>query len=103
MKARILVRLAVIGVGVVSVVSCTLGPEPERPTTAAEVSDTWVHAPEIETTPLPEVAPWWREFGDETTTELVELALANNPGDSTSIVRAAKYRSPTDHVHDLRL
>jgi multidrug efflux system outer membrane protein len=79
MKARILVRLAVIGVGVVSVVSCTLGPEPERPTTAAEVSDTWVHAPEIETTPLPEVAPWWREFGDETTTELVELALANNP------------------------
>ena len=58
---------------------CTLGPEPERPVTAADVSDTWVHAPEAETTPLPEVAPWWREFGDETTTELVELALENNP------------------------
>jgi len=60
-------------------VGCTLGPDSERPTTAADVGDTWVHAPETETTPLPEVAPWWREFGDETTTELVELALANNP------------------------
>ena len=60
-------------------VGCTLGPEPERPTTAADVSDAWVHAPEAEAMPLPEVAPWWREFGDETTTELVELALANNP------------------------
>ncbi|MBD3857113.1 MAG: TolC family protein, partial [Acidobacteria bacterium] len=60
-------------------VGCTLGPDPERPTTAADVGDTWVHAPEAETTPLPEVAPWWREFGDETTTELVELALENNP------------------------
>ena len=65
--------------GLVLAVGCTLGPDPERPTTAADVGDTWVHAPEAETTPLPEVAPWWREFGDETTTELVELALENNP------------------------
>jgi outer membrane protein TolC len=74
-------NLRVIGVvvGLVLAVGCTLGPDPERPTTAADVSDNWVHAPEAETTPLPEVAPWWREFGDETTTELVELALENNP------------------------
>ena len=65
--------------GLVLAVGCTLGPDPERPTTAADVGDTWVHAPDAETTPLPEVAPWWREFGDETTTELVELALENNP------------------------
>ncbi len=57
---------------------CTLGPEPERPTTAADVSESYVHASEAEQAPLPEVAPWWREFGDQTTTELVELALANN-------------------------
>ena len=57
---------------------CTLGPEPERPETAADVSDTWVHAPEAETAELPEVSPWWREFGDQTTTELVERALEHN-------------------------
>jgi multidrug efflux system outer membrane protein len=60
------------------VVGCTLGPEPERPTTAADVGDSYTYAPEGDTEPLPEVTPWWREFGDETTTELVQLALAHN-------------------------
>ncbi len=57
---------------------CTLGPEPERPTTAADVGDSYVYASNVATTELPEVSPWWRTFGDETTVELVELALANN-------------------------
>jgi multidrug efflux system outer membrane protein len=57
---------------------CTVGPEPERPVTAADVSETYVHASEEDRPELPEVSPWWRTFGDETTTELVELALANN-------------------------
>jgi multidrug efflux system outer membrane protein len=74
-----LTRTTAVGVALILIVGCTLGPEPERPATAADVSDTWVYASEAETMPLPEVAPWWREFGDETTTELVELALDNNP------------------------
>jgi len=57
---------------------CTLGPEPERPVTAADVSDTYVHATVQEAAELPEVSPWWRTFGDDTTTDLVELALQNN-------------------------
>ena len=57
---------------------CTLGPKPERPTTAADLSGTYVYAPETEQEDFPDVTPWWREFGDQTTTELVELALANN-------------------------
>ena len=57
---------------------CTLGPEPERPATAADVSDSYAYAPGTEPLPLPEVSHWWRTFGDETTTDLVELALANN-------------------------
>ena len=57
---------------------CTLGPEPERPATAADISETYAHASDARQEPAPEVSPWWREFGDQTTTELVELALANN-------------------------
>jgi len=57
---------------------CTMGPEPERPTTAADVGDAYVHASEVTPADLPEVSPWWRTFGDEATIELVELALANN-------------------------
>ena len=62
----------------IAAAGCTLGPEPERPATAADVSGTYVYAPEVEQKPFPDVTPWWREFGDQTTTELVELALENN-------------------------
>jgi multidrug efflux system outer membrane protein len=64
--------------GLLLAVGCTLGPDPERPATAADVSDAYVYASEQEVAALPEVSPWWRTFGDETTTELVELALENN-------------------------
>ena len=63
----------------VGLAGCTMGPEPERPTTAADVGERFVHASEeVTVADLPEVSPWWRTFGDETTVELVELALANN-------------------------
>jgi len=58
---------------------CTMGPEPERPVTAADVGESYVYATEdAASLALPEVSPWWRTFGDDTTIELVELALANN-------------------------
>lgn len=63
---------------VVAGVGCTLGPEPERPATAADVGDRYVHAADAPAAEPPEVSPWWRTFGDPTTTELVELALAEN-------------------------
>ncbi|MEE4270508.1 MAG: efflux transporter outer membrane subunit [Thermoanaerobaculales bacterium] len=63
---------------VIGATACTLGPEPERPVTAADVGEGYVHALEDAVLELPEVSPWWRSFGDETTVELVELALANN-------------------------
>jgi multidrug efflux system outer membrane protein len=78
MNVRPTILTVALLAGVVFGVGCTLGPDPERPTTAADLSDTYVHAPEAEQKPLPELAPWWREFGDQTTTELVELALENN-------------------------
>ncbi len=78
MNLRRITRAISAAAGLMLAVGCTLGPEPERPATAADVSETYAHAPAVETPPLPEVSPWWREFGDETTTELVEDALENN-------------------------
>jgi multidrug efflux system outer membrane protein len=71
---RLLAAIALVA----GTAACTLGPEPERPVTSAEVGDAWVHAEDQGELELPEVSPWWRTFGDETTTELVELALAEN-------------------------
>jgi NodT family efflux transporter outer membrane factor (OMF) lipoprotein len=78
MSSRIRLGVIVTAAGLVFAAGCTLGPDPERPTTAADVSDTFAHATEQEAATPPEVSPWWRTFGDETTTELVELALENN-------------------------
>jgi len=63
---------------VLALAGCTLGPEPERPTTAADVGDAYVYADDDAGGELPDVSPWWRTFGDETTVKLVELALQNN-------------------------
>ncbi|MFV2072624.1 MAG: efflux transporter outer membrane subunit [Thermoanaerobaculales bacterium] len=57
---------------------CTLGPEPERPATAADEAAAFAHAADRDPAAAPEVSPWWRSFGDQTTTDLVELALDNN-------------------------
>lgn len=69
--------LSGVAAGFVLATGCTLGPEPERPVTAADVGDRYVHAADAGA-PRPEVSPWWREFGDRATSELVEAALADN-------------------------
>jgi len=74
-------RVATTTAAVVLIVitaACTLGPEPERPETAADVGEAYVYAAEDAELELCEISPWWRTFGDETTVELVELALENN-------------------------
>jgi len=65
-------------VAALGLAGCTMGPEPERPATAADVGEGYVHAADEARPGLPEVSPWWRTFGDETTVELVELALESN-------------------------
>lgn len=56
---------------------CTLGPDAERPQTAADSAETFINANDA-VAPADPVSPWWTQFGDPTTTELVEMALANN-------------------------
>jgi len=60
-----------------AVSACTLGPDPERPQTAADTAESFVNAEKTETTTI-ELTPWWTRFGDQTTTDLVEQALENN-------------------------
>ena len=71
------VRVIAGSIVAVLAAGCTLGPDPERPVTAAEAGDAYVHAAEAGSPP-PEVSPWWREFGDHATVELVEAALVGN-------------------------
>ncbi|MEN8164854.1 MAG: TolC family protein [Acidobacteriota bacterium] len=60
-----------------AVAGCTLGPDAERPQTAADTAAAFVNAQEP-TAASDDVSPWWTRFGDPTTTEMVELALENN-------------------------
>ena len=69
----------------VVVTGCTLGPEPHRPATAADVGDTYIYAAGQEVASaieddheLPAHVLWWQRFGDDATSELVELALVAN-------------------------
>ena len=90
-------------VALIFTVGCTLGPEPERPVTAADVSDTYVYATAQEDAELPDVSPWWRTFGDETTTELVELALANNTDLQAAVARVLEAEANWQKAGGARL
>lgn len=58
--------------------ACTLGPEPERPVTAADQAERFARAPSVDAVQADDVPPWWRRFGDEETVRLVEAALEHN-------------------------
>jgi len=60
---------------------CMVGPDYERPETAAQVSEDWVNIDQRHVTDvndLEEMDKWWLSFGDEPTAELVKEALSNN-------------------------
>jgi multidrug efflux system outer membrane protein len=86
-----------------SAAACTLGPEPERPVTTADVGDGWVHATDESDVGLPEVSPWWKTFGDETTTELVELALADNLDLRAAAARVLEAEASLERAGGARL
>ena len=103
MMNRGLTLLAVAAGALALAAGCTLGPEPERPTTVADVGASYVYAPEAEAEPLPDVTPWWREFGDQTTTELVELALAHNTDLRAAAARVLEAEANLDRAGGARL
>jgi multidrug efflux system outer membrane protein len=93
----------VVGFLAIASLACTLGSEPERPTTAADVGGAYVYASEDAALELPAVSAWWRGFGDETTTELVELALANNPDLKVAAARVLEAEASLRRAGGARL
>ena len=64
---------------------CTLGPEPERPVTAAQSAESFVHqSPPVEPAAI---VPWWESFGDPATADLVRMALERNTDLQVSAAR----------------
>ena len=103
MNLRSMILVVAMLATLVFAAGCTLGPEPERPTTAADISDTYIHAAEQEATQPPAVSPWWRTFGDDTTTELVELALANNTDLQAAVARVLEAEAGLRRAGGARL
>jgi len=83
--------------------ACTLGPEPERPATAADVGEAYAYAADDAPLDLPEVSPWWRSFGDRTTVELVELALADNTDLRVAAARVLEAEAGLERAGGARL
>jgi multidrug efflux system outer membrane protein len=83
---------------------CTLGPDPERPATAADQATAYTYSSDSgETVAGPEISPWWRTFGDGTTTELVEFALANNTDLQVAAARVLEAEATLRRVGGARL
>ena len=58
---------------------CKMGPDYQRPATLADTG-TYSHTDQINLDPnaLAEMEPWWLNFGDPVTSQLVQIALDNN-------------------------
>ena len=103
MRSSSLLPVAALLTVAVSTTGCTLGPEPARPVTAAEDSSTFVYAKEQQSTEPPEVTAWWRTFGDETTVELVELALEHNTDLQAAAARVLEAEAALRRARGARL
>ena len=82
---------------------CTLGPEPARPVTAADLSDSYAYGQNQEEADAPPVTAWWRTFGDPTTAELVELALENNTDLQAAAARVLEAEAALQRARGARL
>lgn len=71
---------------------CRLGPDYERPWTAASDAEAYVHA-EAPALDARAVEPWWRTFGDPVTAELVEAALDANTDLAAAAARVLEARA----------
>ncbi|MCK4751818.1 MAG: efflux transporter outer membrane subunit [Planctomycetes bacterium] len=72
----------------VALAGCMVGPDYKRPQTIADTNDGYIytgkHQPDED---IEKIDTWWKHFGDETTTQLVTTALANNNNLQASAAR----------------
>jgi multidrug efflux system outer membrane protein len=79
---------------------CTLGPEPERPVTAAQEAASFVHQSPPEQPAG--IEPWWESFGDPATIDLVRMALERNTDLQVSAARVLEAEAALDRADGAR-
>ena len=81
-----------------------VGPDYERPVTAAEPAGRFVYASEAASDPNAVLSgPWWRDFGDPVTNDLVETALANNTDLASAAAGVLQAEAALGQIHGTRL
>lgn len=76
-----------------SFTGCALGPEPTRPRSLADTTESFVNAPTDADDPAAPVGRWWEKFDDAPTNELVDQALAGNTDLRGAAARVMQARS----------
>jgi len=85
--------------------SCTVGPDYSRPKTVVDDIDTYANTPEVvrQDVLVDDIDPWWTQFGDPITTELVRQALINNNSLKSAAANVLQSKALLDQSHGSRL
>ena len=84
---------------------CKVGPDYSRPETILDDVDSFVNTPEVVRQDVlsSDIDPWWTQFGDPITTELVRQALQNNNSLKAAAANVLQSKALLDQSHGSRL
>ena len=87
-------KLSLLGVSLVVLVGCTVGPDYERPELEQEVPDAWksAAAEDVEGPGSP-LETWWTTLNDPELVELIHEARLNNLSIQTAAARVREARA----------
>jgi outer membrane protein, multidrug efflux system len=91
--------------GCVWMSGCTVGPDYERPDTAVDSAEQYHWQPQgwDRSGDANGIGPWWREFGDSATNELVKKVLKNNTDLLAATAGIQQAMALVDQAHGMRL
>ena len=97
------IHFAAALISVVCLTGCMVGPDYERPQTAADGADGFVHARRggADSNDI-EAAGWWKRFGDPVIDELVAEALENNTDLKIAAARVLESEALLKASHGIR-
>jgi NodT family efflux transporter outer membrane factor (OMF) lipoprotein len=106
MKMRSVSAWALYSLGIVAAGGCMMGPDYQRPKTAAQTATSFVNAPKgvqdanapkeakpADANSAAEMDRWWMRFGDPVTADLVKEALKNNNDIKASAARVLQAQA----------
>lgn len=100
-----IILFALLSAVAAAITGCTVGPEYERPLTAADTDDGFVNASGgwADANDIIEAQTWWRHFGDPVVEKLVLTALKNNTDLKAAAARVVEYRAIVAQARGVRL